>query len=64
MKAVKLMLSLAAMVLAMGAIACALIAYWDNLLDLCDCAVKKLTSHKEARHFSEEDDFGDFADVK
>ncbi|MDD4715247.1 MAG: hypothetical protein PHT34_01675 [Oscillospiraceae bacterium] len=65
MKAIKLLLSLAAMMLALGAIVCALVAYWDNLLDLCDGALKRLSHGKGSCRFAGgEEDFGDFADVK
>ena len=65
MKGLKLILSVTAITLAVGAIVCAVIAYWDNLLGLYDGAKGKLLSKRRNCSFCADDDgFSDFVDVE
>lgn len=61
MKALKMVLSLAAVTLAIGAIACAVAAYWDNLTELCTCAKEKLAKRADSW---DDDGFSDFVDIE
>ena len=65
MKALKMVLSLAAVILSVGAIVCAVVAYRDNLADLCACAKEKLTKRGNACcGYADDDGFSDFVDVE
>ncbi len=66
MKALKVILSLAAVTLAIGAIACAVTAYWDNLTELYACAKEKLVKRGNSCGVCADDDdgFSDFVDVE
>ena len=48
MKALKMILSMAAVALAVGAIACAITAYWDNLTEFVNAMKEKWIQKKKA----------------
>ncbi|MGI6498724.1 MAG: hypothetical protein ACOX0U_07920 [Oscillospiraceae bacterium] len=65
MKTLKMVLSLAAVVLSVGAIVCATVAFWDNLAELCACAKERLTKRGSACcDYADDDGFSDFVDVE
>ena len=54
MKIARFVLKIVALSLAIAAAACALVAYWSKLAELCDCAKGKL---KRTACVSEYDDY-------
>lgn len=65
MKALKMILSISAVTLAVGAVVCAVVAYWDNLMDLCNNAKEKLAKRGcFCDCCGDKDGFVDFVDVE
>ncbi|MBQ1351243.1 MAG: hypothetical protein IIY71_00800 [Oscillospiraceae bacterium] len=65
MKALKMILSITAVALAVGAVVCAVVAYWDNLLELCTSTKEKLAKRGGFGCCSATDDgFADFVDAE
>ena len=60
MKTTRLILKIVAAALAAAAVVCAIIAFWDSIMDLFDSIADKLEEKKANRHFaSEYDDYDD-----
>lgn len=54
MKVARFVLKIVALSLSMAALACAIVAYWNEIMELCGCAKSKLTRKV---HVSEYDDY-------
>ena len=60
MKTARFILKIVAAVMAAAAVVCAVIAFWDSIMDLFDTIADKLEEKKANRHFaSEYDDYDD-----
>ena len=60
MKTVRFILKIAAAVMAAAAVVCAVVAFWDNIMDLFDSIADKLEEKKaDSRFASEYDDYDD-----
>ena len=60
MKTARFILKIVAAVMAAAAVVCAVIAFWDSIMDLFDSIVDKLEEKKaDCRFASEYDDYDD-----
>ena len=60
MKTARFILKIVAVALAAAAVVCAIIAFWDSIMDLFDSIADKLEEKKANRRFaSEYDDYDD-----
>lgn len=63
MKTARFVLKCVALGLSVAAIVCAVIAYWDKIMDLFDRAAQKIEERRAAR-ITVDDEFSDFADCE
>ena len=63
MKAARFVLKIVAVAMAAAAVACAVVAYWDQIVDFCYTVADRIEEKKADRKFAAEaDDFADFDD--
>lgn len=64
MKAARFILKIVAIAMTVAAVACAIIAFWDQIMDLFDTIVDKVEERRADRCFepAEFDDFADYDD--
>ena len=63
MKAARFVLKIVAVCMAAAAVACAVVAYWDKIVDFFYAIADRLEEKKADRKFAaESDDFADFDD--
>ena len=61
MKTVRFILKIVATVMTLAAVVCAIVAFWDQIMDLFDTIVDKVEEKRADRCF-EPEEFDDFAD--
>lgn len=64
MKTVRFILKIVATVMTLAAVVCAIVAFWDQIMDLFDTIVDKVEEKRADRCFEPEelDDFADYED--
>ena len=63
MKAARFVLKIVAVAMAAATVACAVVAYWDKIVDFCYSIADRVEEKKADRRFAAEyDDFDDFDD--
>ena len=61
MKIARFVLKIVAIVMTCAAVVCAIVAFWDQIMDLFDTIVDKMEERRAERCF-EPEEFDDFAD--
>ena len=64
MKLARFILKIVATAMAVAAVVCAIVAFWDQIMDLFDTIIDKLEEKRADRCFEpeESDDFADYDD--
>ena len=64
MKTARFILKIVATVMTLAAVVCAIVAFWDQIMDLFDTIVDKVEEKRADRCFEPEelDDFADYED--
>ena len=61
-KTADFVLKIVAVTMAVAALVCAIIAFWDQIVDLVDTVIDKVEEKRADRCFVETDEYGDFDD--
>lgn len=64
MKTARFILKIVAIVMTLAAVVCAIVAFWDQIMDLFDTIIDKVEEKRADRCFepAEFDDFADYED--